>query len=72
MSEMSRIPELPHEDGAEVSDVESVVGERDPVRSVDSIALPKLELGVFDVYDWTKFDYDCRTDTITYYEGEEE
>ena len=41
---MSRILESSHEVGLEDSDAEGVAGERDPIRSIDSISISKLKV----------------------------
>ena len=41
---MSRILESSHEVGFEDSDAEGVAGERDPIRSIDSISISKLKV----------------------------
>ena len=41
---MSQIPESSHEDRFEDGYVEGVVGERDPIRSIDSVSISKLKL----------------------------
>ena len=43
---MSRFPKTSHEDGVENGDVEGVVSERDPVRSVDSVVYHKFKVVV--------------------------
>jgi len=41
---MSLIPQPSNEDGLEDSHAESIVGERDPIRSIDSISISKLKV----------------------------
>ena len=41
---MSPIPETSHELGLENSNAEGVAGERDPIRSIDSISISKLKV----------------------------
>tara|TARA_R100001163_G_scaffold18908_2_gene16705 strand:- start:1079 stop:1258 length:180 start_codon:yes stop_codon:yes gene_type:complete len=54
MSEMSRIPESSHEVGFEDGDAEGVVGERDPLRSIDDVRISKLKIVVNGetIYDY--------------------